>query len=252
MSSQAPAMTREAALRLGLAARALPGLKVPDLVRGIADRVGLPLTEDKLAAITVSDLRAVLAGEEASELNCEVGYPQESLKLAVRFLWGEGVEGSELPSLDADATEALPGSIRVACASHSGEWIDGHFGSCDRFLIFLVSPTVIRLVALRPALEADHAEDRNQARAALIGDCQVVFVQSIGGPAAAKVIRAGVHPVKLGGQDGAALPARPAREVLAELQVALGNPPPWLARIMGVEAASLAPYRALADSGEER
>ena len=62
-----------------------------------------------------------------------------------------------------------------------------------------------------------------------------MYVQSIGGPAAAKVVRAGVHPVKkpTGG---------PAREILTELQGRLSSPPPWLAQIMGVPAASLARF----------
>ena len=90
---------------------------------------------------------------------------------------------------------------------------------------------------MRTTVEADTAEDRNAARSALINDCQVVYVQSIGGPAAAKVVRAGVYPIKkpAGG---------PARGVLVELQRRLASPPPWLARIMGVPAASLARFAA--------
>jgi len=34
----------------------------------------------------------------------------------------------------------------------------------------------------------------------------------------------------------------PAREALAKLQTTLDAPPPWLARIMGVEAKSLAQF----------
>lgn len=237
-------MTREAALRLGLAARELSGLPVPALVQGIAGRFGLPLTEDKLACITVTDLRAIIAGDEHADQDCQVGYDMETLKRAVRLLWGEGIEASELPPLDAYAEGDMPGSIRVACASNNGEEIDGHFGSCERFLIYQLSPTEMRLVAVRSTLEADHAEDRNLSRATLIDDCQVVYLQSIGGPAAAKVVRAGVHPVKLP-QGGS------AREVLTQLQRALVSPPPWLAKVMGVEAASLAVYRELAEAEEE-
>jgi hypothetical protein len=94
----------------------------------------------------------------------------------------------------------------------------------------------VRLIGVRPTLEADHADDRNVARAALIGDCQIVYVQSIGGPATAKVVRAGVHPVKVSSRDN---PGATAAATLAQLQQALRHPPPWLARIMGVEAGSL-------------
>lgn len=137
----------------------------------------------------------------------------------------------------------MSGSIRVACASNDGAILDGHFGSCERFLIYQVSPAELTLIEARETAATDDAEDRNVARARLINDCQVVFIQSIGGPAAAKVVRAGVHPVKV------PKPA-PAREVLVKLQTALVSPPPWLAKVMGVEAASLAGYRELAEAAE--
>ncbi len=227
-------MTREAALRIALAARELPDVSATGLVTALAERLGLPLTETKLAAVTVGDLREVLAGDHADESSV-VGVDSDLLKAVVRLLWGEGVAHSELPPLDAYAEGDMPGSIRVACASNGGEQVDGHFGSCERFLIYQAAPDQVRLIAVRPTLEADHAEDRNASRAELIGDCQVVYVQSIGGPAAAKVVRAGVHPVKI--PRSAA-----ARETLLRLQETLVSPPPWLAKIMGVKAASLEKY----------
>jgi nitrogen fixation protein NifX len=88
---------------------------------------------------------------------------------------------------------------------------------------------------VRSTLITDDAEDKNVARAELVGDCQIVYVQSIGGPAAAKAVRANVHPVKIpeGGQASA---------VLKRLQAVLDAPPPWLAKILGVEAKSLKKY----------
>ena len=93
---------------------------------------------------------------------------------------------------------------------------------------------------IRPTLAADHSDDRNAARAALIDDCDIAFVLSIGGPAAAKVIRANVHPVKVAHAES-------ARAVIARLQGSLRAPSPWLAKAMGVEAPSLARF---ADAGE--
>ena len=238
-------MTREAALRIALAARELPGTEVRELVLALAGKLELPLTETKLTEVTVEDLREILAGDHAED-NCAVGYEPDQLKAAVRLFWGIGVWGSELPRIESDADSVLPGSIRVACASNNDEILDGHFGSCVRFLIYQVSPTALHLIDQRPTLVADKAEDRNVARSALIGDCQIVYVQSIGGPAAAKVVRAGSHPVKIP-------KAAPAREVLAQLQQSLLTPPPWLAKVMGVPAVSLAQYvsAALAASGAE-
>ena len=219
-------ITREAALRIALAALAL-GVMPRELTLALGEKLGLPLTETKLAGCSVEQLRAMMDGDGAL---C-VAEP-ENLKRAVRLLWGEAVPGSELPPRDAYREGDMPGSVRLAVASNTTEMMDGHFGSCERFLIYQVSPTEIRLIDLRPALEADQAEDKNAARTDLIRDCQVLYVQSIGGPAAAKVVRANIHPVKLA-QTG------PAREVVMRLQTALASPPPWLARVMGVAAPSL-------------
>jgi nitrogen fixation protein NifX len=138
----------------------------------------------------------------------------------------------------------MSGTIRVACATDSGELIDGHFGSCRAFLVYLVSPETVEFVNALSTAAADEAEDRNKARAALIGDCQIACFQSIGGPAAAKVVRAGTHPLKVA-------PNTRVDDMLAKLQQALTSPPPWLAKVMGVEAASLAAYRELAEVEEE-
>lgn len=138
----------------------------------------------------------------------------------------------------------MTGTIRVACATDSGELIDGHFGSCRAFLVYQVSPTAVEFVNAFSTATADEAEDRNKARAALIGDCQIACFQSIGGPAAAKVVRAGAHPLKVA-------PNTRVDDMLARLQQALISPPPWLAKVMGVEAASLAGYREMAEAEEE-
>jgi nitrogen fixation protein NifX len=240
--SETPVASREAALRIALAARALNGLDVRALVGALIEKLAAPLTETKLGTLTVEDLRVILAGDFA-EQGCHVGVEAESLKEAIRLLWGQGVDHSDFPTIEAYAEGDMPGSLRVAVAANRGENLDGHFGSCERFLIYQVSPTEIRLIAVRSTVEADAAEDKNAARSALIGDSQIVYVQSIGGPAAAKVVRAGVHPVKkpAGGN---------AREALLELQQRLSSPPPWLAQIMGVPSASLARFEEEMETGE--
>ena len=224
-------ITREAALRLGLAAKALGHVGVAAFAEAVGGRLGLPITETRLMTLTVTDLREILAGSHADE-DCKVGVSPDALKDVVRLLWGENLPYSELPGVEAYVEGSLPGSIRVACASNNGEVVDGHFGSCDRFLIYQVTPERLKLIEIRPTLAADHSDDRNAARAALIDDCDIVFVQSIGGPAAAKVIRANVHPVKIAYAES-------ARAVLARLQASLRAPSPWLAKAMGVEAQSL-------------
>jgi nitrogen fixation protein NifX len=174
----AQSITREAALRVALAARELGSLSARELVSALVERLDLPLTEAKLSTVTVADLQVLLQGDDVVEPDV----PKEQLKQAVRLLWGEGITNSELPAVASYSEGEMPESIRVACASNREQLLDGHYGSCERFLIYQVSPSEVRLIGVRPTLEADHADDRNVARAALIGDCQIVYVQSIGGP----------------------------------------------------------------------
>lgn len=227
-------VSRDSALRIAMAARALPGVEVAAFVHALGNRLGLPVTDDKLARVTVEDLKAMLQGDEI----VDPGVDRASLKAAVRYLWGEGL-ADDAPAPETDVPEG-DGALRVAVASNTGEQLDGHFGSCSRFLVYRVAEDAVHLVAVRATREADGEEDRNVARAALIGDCHLVYVQSVGGPAAAKLVRAGVHPVKLPGGG-------PAREAVARLQQSLRRPPPWLAKVLGREAASLARFAAAAD-----
>lgn len=240
--SDTPVASREAALRIALAARTLNGLDVRALVGALIEKLDTPLTEKKLGTLTVDDLRIILAGDFA-EQGCHVGVDADTLKEAVRLLWGQCVENSDFPVVDAYTEGEMPGSLRVAIAANRGENLDGHFGSCERFLIYQVGADAIKLIAVRSTVEADAEEDKNAARSALINDCQIVYVQSIGGPAAAKVVRANVHPVKkpAGGK---------AREVLVELQGRLACPPPWLAQIMGVPSATLARFEEAIEAEE--
>ncbi|KAF7600414.1 MAG: dinitrogenase iron-molybdenum cofactor biosynthesis protein [Candidatus Dactylopiibacterium carminicum] len=232
-------ITREAALRIGLAALELK-VAPRELTLALAEKIELPITEAKLVGCSVELLREAMDGDGGGICQME----KEDLKRAVRILWGEGVAGSDLPVRQPYQEGDMPGSIRLACASNAGEMLDGHFGSCERFLVYQVSATEMRLIELRSTLEAEYAEDKNLARAELIADCDVLYVQSIGGPAAAKVIRANVHPVKIPTSG-------PARDSVARLQRSLVSPPPWLARVMGIAPPSLAQYASELAAEEE-
>ena len=221
-----PNMSRDTALRIALAARALPGVAVGQLLEILHQHINGPLTEQSLQGITVTGLKVGLAGsEEDVDL---LDTPMSALKEAVRILWGETV-ADDLPRPVALA-ELPEGSIRVAVASNNGEQLDGHFGSCLRFLIYQLGADGRTLVDIRSTLDGDLAEDKNAWRVEQIADCQVLCVVSIGGPAAAKVVKAGIHPLKQpkGG---------PAAQVLDELQrVMAAAPPPWLAKLLGQSA----------------
>jgi nitrogen fixation protein NifX len=214
-------ISNDVALRIGLAARELPDTDPTRLLRVLDDAVGLPPTAKKLGKLTVKSLKSAADGEFAD-------VDTAAIKSALTYLKGEGeVSAEPLPAVEAYAKGEMPNSIRVACASNKGEMLDGHFGSCRRFLIYQVSEQGNRLVDIRSVDDEEAADDKNSYRASLINDCQLLFVGSIGGPAAAKVVRAGVHPIKK------PQPA-PAREEIESLQRVIGkDAPPWLAKVMG-------------------
>jgi nitrogen fixation protein NifX len=147
-----------------------------------------------------------------------------TLKEALRLLWGE--TDDDLPLVEKGD---LPHSVKIAVASNNGEALDGHFGSCHRYLIYELGVDEMRLVDIRSTLEADEVKDKTQFRVDLIRDCAIVYMVAIGGPAAAKVIQANIYPMKK--EEGGL-----ARDHLAQLQQVIAtSPPPWLAKALGLK-----------------
>jgi nitrogen fixation protein NifX len=220
-------ISEEIALRIGLAARALPDTDPARLLRVLGDAVGLPPTAAKLDTLTVKTFKAAADGELA---DIDAG----ALKQALGLLKGQGSDDIEPtpeiePPFESEGDGDLPGCVRVACASNGGELLDGHFGSCRRFLIYQVTAAGFRLIDVRAIddTSAEAQDDKNAYRAALIEDCQVLYVASIGGPAAAKVVKLDIHPIKF--PDGGN-----AREHIARLSAVLADKaPPCLAKVMG-------------------
>lgn len=220
-------LDRSLALRIALAARTLPGLDVGELLDILHDINEPPLDDLKLKAITVTNLKTAMGSLDGEEDGEDIGIGLENIKLAVRFLWGEETD-ENIPEIEK-VDQPLANSIRVAVASNAGDLLNGHFGSCIRFLVYEMNRTDIRLIDIRSTMGADESDDRNQFRVDLIKDCQVLFVQSMGGPAAAKVIRADIYPIK-------EAEVCPAVDKLIGFQPVFDSPPPWFAKIMGVKA----------------
>jgi nitrogen fixation protein NifX len=209
------------ALRIALAARALPDTDAERLLKVLGAAVGLPPTEAGLAGLTVKQLKTAADGELA-----EIDPPH--LKTALAYLKGEMLaDSAPPPPIEAEEPSVAGDAIRVACASNGGESLDGHFGSCRRFLVYQVWAAGHRLIDVRDVDPTEAADDKNAYRADLIRDCQVLYCASIGGPAAAKVVKADIHPIRF--PDGGS-----ARDRIAALQQVLADkPPPWLAKVMG-------------------
>jgi nitrogen fixation protein NifX len=219
-------LTREIALRIALAARVLPDMSVGKLLDVLQGLAGSSLTDEKLKAITVTNLKTGIGSLDGEEDGEDIGIGLDKIKLAVRYLWGEEQIDESLPEIMPYNDNDMPNSIRVAIASNDGSLLNGHFGSCSRFLVYQLTAQECRLIDIRSTSGADTAEDKNLFRAQLIKDCHIMFVQSIGGPAAAKVIRADIYPIKVP-------EVVDATEKLEELQAIFDTPPPWLAKALG-------------------
>ncbi|MBK1735131.1 hypothetical protein CKO15_07490 [Halorhodospira abdelmalekii] len=227
-------MSREVALRIGLAARELPEIEVHQLLALLSRLHGAPLTDAKLAATTPQQLR-----DTAQRLHYDALHNAAAARLerACELLRSDAAaaESADCALPEPVAAAAGVASIRVACASNTAAQLDGHFGSCARFLVYQVMPGEARLVDVRSAAQAGVGVARTEksaARAAVVDDCQILYCCSIGPGAAAKVVRAGLMPVKRGdGGDAGVLMAELA-EVLAQ------RPPPWLAKLLRASSVS--------------
>lgn len=214
-------LSNDLALRIGLAAREIPDTDAGRLIHVLTDALNQPLSVKKLGSLKLSQLKLAANGEfsnvDSSLLESALSRLKEETKLTL----------NALPAIQPYADGDMPDSIRVACASNKDEKLDGHFGSCQRFLIYQVNSSEIRLVDIIEMDDVDNSDDKNALRASLLKGCQILFVASIGGPAAAKVVKAGVHPIKK-------LDAGLAIVAIQSLQLVIGdNAPPWLAKVMG-------------------
>ena len=227
MSSQ-DTLSRELALRIGLAARALPDTDAKRLFTVLTHCVGLPITEDKIGSINLKTFKTAQEGKFSDIDDVLLKKALHILKHDVEVV--ESVKPKILGLSEGD----MPGSVRIACASNDAISVDGHFGSCSQFMIYQVSAEETRLIDIRSTdiPEGLEVDDKNKYRAELIKDCQVLYIASVGGPAAAKIVKLGIHPMKLPNIESIA-------DIIGQLQTVIaGTPPPWLAKVMGIEASN--------------
>lgn len=114
--------------------------------------------------------------------------------------------------------------LRVAFCSQDGLAINGHFGQSRLFFIYAFDDQGGWLADLRRYASSSAASDASEMRARLLEDCHLLFCQEIGGPAAARLIRHQIHPMK----------APPGTTIQAQCDAVsamlAGRLPPWLAK----------------------
>lgn len=131
-----------------------------------------------------------------------------------------------------------PGSpkraVRVAIATRDGRAVNAHFGSAKRFVVYEVSATSSRFiesltfesVSNESGEHSRVGDDRNGEKISALSAVDLLLVQAIGGPVAARVIRAGIHPLKFANGE-------PIGALIQQIQTMLcGDAPPWLRRVL--------------------
>lgn len=219
------ALSRELALRIGLAARALPDTDAKRLLTVLNACIDGPMAESTVAAISLDTFKQAYNGAFA-------GVADSVLQQALNILKNTAAE-KILPAVQAYQDGDMPNSVRIACASDDAIHVNGHFGACAWFMVYQVNADEARLIDIRTADIPNGlvVDDKNVYRAEQIQDCKVLYVASVGGPAAAKIVKLGIHPMKL--DEVVSLAG-----IITQLQAVMaGSPPPWLAKAMGIEAS---------------
>lgn len=129
--------------------------------------------------------------------------------------------------------------MKVALATQDMTLVNGHFASAKTFAVYEVSTDGYQFVeaiqfddaSKESGEHTDEGTNRIRARTETLSDVKILFVKAIGGPAAARVVNSGIHPIKL--QNAEAITS-----VLDRLVTQLnGTPPPWLRKALNMAPA---------------
>lgn len=119
--------------------------------------------------------------------------------------------------------------MKVAFTTQDMKRVDAHFGWAKNVAIYEISPDgrrFLEVVQFDGDLKEDGNEDKLAAKIDAIRDCAIVYVSAIGGSAAARVVAAKIHPLKVPEETEIA-------GLLDKLQQVLqGTPPPWLRKAL--------------------
>jgi nitrogen fixation protein NifX len=136
----------------------------------------------------------------------------------------------ETTKITVEGTDTMENALKVGFATKDLETINAHFGGAKEFAVYNVSKEGFELYGvIKTDTSKMTGDDKTDFKVKALKGINIMYCESIGGTAAAKVIRAGINPMKV--QE-----PRKIEEVLRELVAMInGNPPPWVKRIMNIE-----------------
>ena len=128
--------------------------------------------------------------------------------------------------------------MKVAFATTDGLLVDEHFGRAGRFVILDFTPErydplpdLVFADGRDAAVEGtrgqgDAHDDAIERKVERLAECRLVYLNAIGGPAAARMARRGILPVKVAERT---VIADAAERLMEQIRT---SPPPWLRRAL--------------------
>lgn len=137
---------------------------------------------------------------------------------------------ADTTKITVESTEKIADAMKIAFATKDMETINAHFGGAKEFVVYDLSKEGFTLSGvIKTDTSKLNGDDKTDYKVKALKGINIMYCESIGGTAAAKVIRGGINPMKV--QE-----PRKIEDVLNELLVMVnGNPPPWIKRIMNIE-----------------
>ena len=126
--------------------------------------------------------------------------------------------------------------MKVGFATNDNILINDHFGWAKNFAVYEINGDGFKFLENRYFEEEIEELSKIDKKIEGLRDLKIIFVESIGGTAAARVVKSGIHPVK-------SKPNDKIEDVMKDLKTVLsGNPPPWLKKIILKESGTNLAY----------
>ena len=121
-------------------------------------------------------------------------------------------------------------SMKIAFATKDMQNVNAHFGGAKEFLIYDVSKDGFSIYGVvKTDTSKLNGDDKTDYKVQALSGVNIMYCESIGGTAAAKVIRSGINPMKIKETQN-------IEKILQELVDMINdNPPPWIKRIMNIQ-----------------
>ena len=128
--------------------------------------------------------------------------------------------------------------MKVGFATNDNILINDHFGWAKNFAIYEINTDGFKFLENRCFEEELEEFNKIDKKIEKLRDVKIIFIESIGGTAAARVVKSGIYPIVKKGNGAKPVSLR-IEDVMEELRDVLSkNPPPWLKKIILKEKES--------------